>query len=220
MNHNDEKPDRRKRRTRALLRKALMELIVENGFDAISVQDIAERADVSRATFYLHYHTKEELLTQSMCEVYDELVEKAEHNINDEMFFRALSEGDHSGFYDATDFQHVAEHEDFYRVLLSENGVASFTVMVRDYLAKLVQEQVCLPVSAGGASARLPPEMIAHAVAGAEIGVISWWLKQGRSHSPEEMAKLFYQFTAFGFWWAMGLDVPTPTYTPHHPPGS
>jgi AcrR family transcriptional regulator len=210
MNHEDEKPDRRKRRTRAQLRKALMELIVEKGFDAISVQDIAERADVSRATFYLHYHTKEELLAKSMLEVYDELVEKAEANINDEAFFSAISQGDHSGFYDATDFQHVAEHADFYRVLLSEKGVASFTVMIHNYLAKLVQEQLCLPVSAGGAHARLPPEMIAHAVAGAEIGVISWWLEHGQQHSPEAMAKMFYEFSAFGFWWAIGLDVPTP----------
>ncbi len=214
MNHDDEKPDRRKRRTRALLRQALMALIVEKGFDAISVQDITDRADVSRATFYLHYADKEELLTRSMREVYDELVETAEKQLDDEVFAAALLHGDHSTFYDATDFQHVVEHEEFYRVLLSEKGVAAFTVMVRDYLAKLVQEQVCLPVSAGGTAARLPPEMVAHAVAGAEIGVISWWLNQGRHHTPEDMAKMFYQLNAFGFWWAMGLDIPAPTANP------
>jgi AcrR family transcriptional regulator len=210
MNMDLEKPDRRKRRTRALLRKALMELIVEKGFDAISVQEIAERADVSRATFYLHYADKEELLSKSMQEVYDELVERAEASSpSHDDVLNAIASGDHERFCDPTDFRHVAEHADFYRVLLSEKGVASFNVMVHDYLARLLQEQLCLPIHSANVEPRLPSEMVAHAIAGAQIGVINWWLTRGQQHTPEDMARMFYMLNAFGFWWAMGVDTPS-----------
>jgi AcrR family transcriptional regulator len=53
--------DRRVRRTREMLQKALMELIGEHRYDAITIQDIVDRADIGRTTFYLHYNNKDEL---------------------------------------------------------------------------------------------------------------------------------------------------------------
>jgi AcrR family transcriptional regulator len=55
------KIDRRVQRTRELLQKALIELISEHGYDAITIQDIVERANVGRTTFYLHYSSKDDL---------------------------------------------------------------------------------------------------------------------------------------------------------------
>src|SRR5689334_21361134 len=55
------KADRRVGRTRDLLQKALLELIDERGYDAITIQDIVDRANVARATFYVHYTSKDDL---------------------------------------------------------------------------------------------------------------------------------------------------------------
>ena len=55
------KMDRRAQRTRELLQKALIELISERGYDAITIQDIVDRANLGRTTFYLHYNSKDEL---------------------------------------------------------------------------------------------------------------------------------------------------------------
>src|SRR5262245_63862683 len=55
------KTDRRVQRTRELLQKALIELISECSYDAIAIQDIVERANVGRTTFYLHYSSKDDL---------------------------------------------------------------------------------------------------------------------------------------------------------------
>src|SRR5215510_840821 len=55
------KTDRRVGRTRELLQKALIELIRERGYDAITIQDIVDRANVGRTTFYLHYSSKDDL---------------------------------------------------------------------------------------------------------------------------------------------------------------
>lgn len=57
-----EKADRRVRRTRRVLQQALQELIVERGYASVTVQDILDRADVGRSTFYAHFRDKEDLL--------------------------------------------------------------------------------------------------------------------------------------------------------------
>ena len=58
-------------RTRQMLRDALVSLIAEKGFDALTVQDIADRATLNRATFYLHYQDKHELLINSLRDAID-----------------------------------------------------------------------------------------------------------------------------------------------------
>ena len=55
------KMDRRIQRTRELLQKALIELIDERGYDAVTIQDIVERANIGRTTFYKHYNGKDDL---------------------------------------------------------------------------------------------------------------------------------------------------------------
>ncbi len=55
------KTDRRVQRTRELLQKALIELVNERGYDALTIQDIVDRANVGRTTFYLHYSSKDDL---------------------------------------------------------------------------------------------------------------------------------------------------------------
>ena len=57
--------DPRVKRTRKLLEDALMELLAEKSFDAITVQDIADRSTVNRATFYTHFVDKYELFAGS-----------------------------------------------------------------------------------------------------------------------------------------------------------
>ena len=71
---NSDTVDRRVRRSRRLLGDALLQLVTEKPFGEVSVQDIADRADMNRATFYLHFHSKEELLLHALTERFDELV--------------------------------------------------------------------------------------------------------------------------------------------------
>ena len=70
-----DKPDRRIQRTRQSLRTALLTLIKEKGYDAISIEEITERANVGRATFYLHYKDKEDLLLEEFSEMANEKVQ-------------------------------------------------------------------------------------------------------------------------------------------------
>src|SRR5258708_22417388 len=55
------KTDKRVERTRKLLQTALIDLIGEGGYDAITIQEIVDRANIGRTTFYLHYNSKDDL---------------------------------------------------------------------------------------------------------------------------------------------------------------
>src|SRR5512133_4407009 len=68
--------DRRARRTRKQLKEALFALVLEKGYDGVTIEDITERADLGRTTFYLHYRDKEELLLESIDSISEELMEQ------------------------------------------------------------------------------------------------------------------------------------------------
>src|SRR4051794_19225734 len=65
--------DRRVRKTKTQLRDALVALVLERGWDAVSVKDVCERADVGRSTFYVHFVDKEDLLLSGFDDLHKEL---------------------------------------------------------------------------------------------------------------------------------------------------
>ncbi len=194
------KRDRRIERTRQLLSKALMDLIVERGYDDITIQDITDRANVSRTTFYLHFKDKEELLFTSMQAIYDGLLGGHEGMLPTSSDPRDLTAED----CHAEDFEHVAEYADFYRVMLSDNGSIRFVWEVMSYLARIMQPK--LEQAANEREAKLPPSLIGAFLAGGQIGVTKWWLENDMACSPQEMARMHFLIAALGFRWALGWE--------------
>jgi AcrR family transcriptional regulator len=195
------KPDRRIERTRQLLSKALMDLIIERGYDTITIQDITDRANVSRATFYLHYKDKEELLFQSMTKIYDALVESHEG-----LMPMDVGESDYATtFCNDSDFQHVAEYADFYRVMLSSKGSMEFTLRVMSYLTQVMLPS--LEAKLDGHEPKIPVDMIAAFLAGAQVGVTKWWIENDMRYSPQEVAKMHFFLATLGMRWALGRDT-------------
>ncbi len=193
--------DRRIERTHQLLSKALMELIVERGYDSITIQDITDRANVSRTTFYLHFKDKDELLFASMQQIYEGLLTGHEGFMPG-----SVSEADYDGEVncDAGDFKHVAEYADFYRVMLGKQGSVTFIVRLLSYLTDAMTETFQSKLRDG--EPKIPMSLIAASCAGAEIGVMKWWLDHDMEYSPEEMAKMQFFLSMFGLRWALGRE--------------
>lgn len=205
MTEHIRKTDRRIVRTRQLLREALMQLIVERGYDAITIQDITDRANVARTTFYLHFTDKDDLLFQTMRDLYEELFASA---------LMPSIEQVHEGHFggDATDFTHVQQHADFYRIMFSEKGSAAFMARVRRYLAQFIQERLLEPLLPPGTQPRIPLEIVAHFTTGAQLGLLAWWVEQDMPYSAEKMARMMEDLCAQGSIWALGLR-PDPAQT-------
>lgn len=182
--------DRRVRRTRRLLRDALIALILEKGYESILIQDITDRADLSRATFYLHYKDKEELLTASLEEMFDELVARMPQPI-------ATKDALNTREAALLAFRHVQEHHQFYRALIHERVLASVMNRIREYLAQEAGKRV-LALFADSPSPPLPPPIVAQFLGGALFSLLVWWLQNHMPESPERMADVFDQLAQKG----------------------
>lgn len=196
----ERKVDRRIQRTRTLLRDALMRLIIRRGYDEITIQDITDEANVARTTFYLHFSDKDDLLFSTMRDVYEDLYNATEENAL-ENFFSENEQDCH-----AEDFLHVQEFAEFYRIMLSERGSAAFLAKVRQYLAESIMAKSLPQLIPEGKEPRIPMEIMSYAIAGAQIGVIKWWLDKGMPHSPQRMAFYLELFLKRGLLWGMNID--------------
>jgi AcrR family transcriptional regulator len=185
--------DRRVRRTRATLQRALIGLLGERNLSRISVADVADRADVSRSTFYDHYRDVHEL------------AEAACTSMLDDMFRAVLAiwARDHPPeTQDDPDpaltafFAHFAGHASLYRSLLGPTGSARVIEHVRrrttaaaHYSGRLAMASGTPPPGTAGAS-EFPLDAPAAFVAGALLGVTLDWLQRGYPRTPLKMTIL------------------------------
>ena len=194
------RPDRRGPRTRRLLRDALIALILEKGYDAVTVQDITDRANLGRATFYLHFKNgKDQLLMTSLREMFDDLKSRISPPSPD------IPLGDTA--MRMIPFQHAFEYRDLYRVtLLSQQGTAAIVNGIREYLAGSMRERI--DVAVGDHQPLVPLEVLANYLAGAMISLISWWLKQDTNYTAEQMADMFRQLSMPTISSVLGMNTP------------
>lgn len=195
-----EKIDRRVRRTRRRLRDALIQLILEKGYDNVTIQEITDTADLSRATFYLHYKDKGELLAISLEEMFDELVE----SVKDLMLRRKLELTDDNP-PSLPVFNHVAEYADLYRSLLGDRGVSSVINRTLNYIARIGEQQYRMLISEDEeANLPVPIEVASRHLAGAMFSMLSWWLEQDMPYTAVEMAQMFHRLTVPSILAAIG----------------
>jgi AcrR family transcriptional regulator len=182
MKTSEEQADLRVRRTRKLLWEALLAEMSERAFEDITVTDICERAMVHRTTFYKHYEDKYALLEQGMRQMYNELAAEAHHAPPS-----AFSLDDPPPYFIRL-FEHVAERQQFYRLMLCGEGVARFQRLVRDYVAEVVETRAAGVISAHQPS-WAPLAMHVQFFSGAVLSLLAWWLENDMPLSPHQMAQ-------------------------------
>src|SRR5579883_501383 len=131
-----EQKDLRVRRTHKLLWEALMAELAYRPFEEITVREICERAMVHRSTFYMHYEDKYALLEQGIRRMYDELVAAEEH-VPPSAF-----SVDRPPPYFVRLFEHAAEHQQFYKLMLCREGVGRFQKLIKAYLIDVVSARM------------------------------------------------------------------------------
>jgi len=180
--------DRRVQRTLQMLSDALFALIVERGYDAITVQDITEQANIGRATFYLHYHDKEQLLEASILGIFDELTKHIGPAQDSPATEQSLS---------IRVFQHVAERHKLYHALFQEGGPPSIVIRMQKWLASLIQHRV-LRSHIEQSTREVDAELLAMHCAGSLLALVIWWLDHDLTPTAEQMGYLFWQLVAPG----------------------
>ena len=189
--------DRRIQRTRQSLRTALLALIKEKGYDAISIEDITERANVGRATFYLHYKDKEDLLLEEFSEMANEKVQVLS-KIPFSAWLQSQEDIAQAGGKKPAPpllivFEHIYDNSELYYILLKSEKSSRIVERIRkistEAIVKFMEtkaETESLPLHFN-----VPLEFFAAFFSGALLSTIDWWLEEDMRHSPREMTHLF-----------------------------
>jgi AcrR family transcriptional regulator len=198
------KLDPRVVRTRQMLRDALVSLIAEKGFDALTVQDIADRATLNRATFYLHYQDKHDLLVKSLHDAIDELMaDIGPSAASGQLVF----DGSLRSIVGV--FNHVAQHARFYKVMMGAEGVPSFIAGVRDYMVEITLKWLTM-LQPEPHQSTVPLDIVANSLSWSLLGVLIWWLEHDLPQPPEYMAEQFHRLMTLGVPQVLGLEPHSP----------
>ena len=194
------KTDRRVQRTRDLLQKALIELIGERGYDAITIQEIVDRANVGRTTFYLHYSSKDDLFMSCHEAIVSEFHSGPlyPHPLSRE---ELLSPEAPAGLTRA--YRHLEEARARLHPIFQGKDGSLILRRIRDWSAQEIEAN--LRAAFADADSTIPLDVLANYLAGAQIALVQWWLEKRRPHTPENLAQTFQRLQRAAIREAFGL---------------
>ena len=171
--------DRRVRRTRAALRDAFLALVLEKGYEKITIQDILDRADVGRSTFYVHYPDKEALLMA----LFDAMRDQLERELAD------IPAGDPIDVTlpAALLYEHAYRNQRVYRALCGRQGGA----LVQRYLRRLVGDLLRKHLRPHFSRAHVPAEVAAEFYTSAALGLLVWWIDHDFCNGPSWLTSTY-----------------------------
>ena len=175
------------RRTRDRLGDALVELLVRKPFDEITVQEVLERAEVSRSTFYSHFRDKNDLFLSDS----DEFLEAMATSL--------------SRFGDKSErvapvaelFAHLADVRPFYNALVQSEKIRDVWELGREHFARGIEKRFS-EIPRGRSIPARRRRALAHAVSGSLFSLLDWWIRNETGFSPVQMDELFHQMVWAG----------------------
>lgn len=170
------KQDRRVHRTRKLLTDSLISLTLERGFEAVTIRDITNHANIGYATFFRHYPDKNALLADVLEVLLDELMSLLQPISTD-------ADPQHTG---TLVFRHAHKHSELYRVLLSSHASTTLLKRVRE-----VGVQNVLATFHPRQGSAIPAEVAANHIISSFIALIQWWLEHNMPYPPERMGEIY-----------------------------
>jgi AcrR family transcriptional regulator len=180
--------DRRVQRTNQLLRGALFSLIQEKGFEALSVQEIIDRANVGRATFYAHFDNKEDLLLSGFDGLRSSLRERQREALSS-----TASSNERVFAFTHDLLVHVYEHRHLFRAMAGKRSGAVVQNMIRKLVIDLVRDDMKAIIARSDAHSATT-EANVEFIASGLFGMLMWWLGSKHRLSVEEFNTLFRRF--------------------------
>lgn len=171
------KVDRRILKSQTAIQKAIIELMSEKNFDNITIQDISDRANVSRGTLYLHYTDKFDLL--------DKLIETHINKLQEMCESASAAEMD---FIDSSLmwFEYFESNYLFFSTMLASKGAPYFRTRFLEFLIDELRNDVNVTV---GKNYGLSEDVILQFVGSAYVGIVEWWFTNGMPYPPHVMAE-------------------------------
>jgi AcrR family transcriptional regulator len=175
-----------------MLQQALMSLIPRKDYDAITVQDICDAANVGRSTFYAHFTSKDDLKRSGFEHLRKELADRQRTALATPGDIRDQRLG-----FSLAMFEHARDHRALHRALVRGRGGAIALCSIRQILSDLVRDELA---ATGGNSCSdpVPRELVVQHVVGAFMAVLTWWLDGGAKLPPQQIDTMFRRLATEG----------------------
>lgn len=177
--------DRRIQKTRRALREALVSIMFEKSYDSILTQELLDRANVGRSTFYTHFRDKDELLIDGLLELKQFLFDakKVASHASGKTHERVI------GFSQAL-FDHAYSHKKLYRALIGGAGWTIVRQQLEGMLVDLMKDEVRNLFNKRSAS-DVPVKLFVHFLGSNFMSVMTWWLNHADPVPPAEINAMF-----------------------------
>lgn len=174
---NPKSDDRRTRRTRSSLTQALLALLPERGWDELTVQDLCERANIGRSTFYAHFQSKDELLVGSLKDLRSFLAGQRQ-------LAREAPPAHELGFMRAL-LEHIDENKMLCRAIFGRRSGHVVQTRFREMITELVRDSLA-PAPSGWQR-----EATVHFIAGALVELLAWFVDSAGAIPITEVERHF-----------------------------
>lgn len=180
--------DRRINRTRRSLQDALVALILEKGFEKVTVQDIIDRANVGRSTFYAHFQSIDDLLLSQF--------EDVQKRFDQHLRGQSTSE-EHPWELTLLMFQHAQSQHPLYKTLIRGRGGNIMLAHINGYFSELIKEHLRQQLT-DKRPRMMPAEILAHYIVSSLMALLIWWLDHDLPYTAEQMNNVFWVLTEHG----------------------
>jgi AcrR family transcriptional regulator len=194
------KPDRRIARSRRALKEALTDLILEQGYESVTVQDVIDRADLGRSTFYAHFLDKDNLLMAILADVEMPAPDASSWTPDDPAFAWTLQL-----------FRHFGSGKRLFKAVASSQTGA----LARQETTRRLEDLARAELSRLKAARKLDAfrlETVVRFLVGTFIGFMDWWMREENQHLPaEQVDHAFRSLVLPGVANVLELDLELPT---------
>jgi AcrR family transcriptional regulator len=184
-----QKADRRSQRTSRLVSSAFAELLVEKPYDEILVQDILDRADIGRTTFYAHYFDKEDVLNSMIEEQLSMFTHQIAQTTARQRVMPSLEL-----------FEHIYHSQNqHFRALMRGRAGEPLWEAMQTALCRAIEPALCT-LCAEKRSPPIPVPVVSQYLAGAFLTLLKWWVEASMPYPPQQMEHIFQQLALPGVW--------------------
>jgi len=181
------KADRRFQKTQTAIMAAFVALLQEKRYNRITIQEIIDRANIGRTTFYAHYATKDDLLNSCVDTILESLHSQPE----------GKTEGDNPALNIPVRqiFEHVQQNQSIVRgIFMSDSGDLLLERLTRDWGQRI--QSSFQGTGAYSSKLNLPPDILSCHLINTMLSLIRYWLNNKMIYSPDQMTDFYYHLTA------------------------
>ena len=179
--------NKRIQKSRGLLHQALISLILEKNYESITVQQILDRANVGRSTFYMHFRDKDEVLLMGFEHLREMLrnVQIKSPATDAEFYEKVIA-------FSPAMFEHLYEYRQEWKALSGSQAGVIVRQSIQEMISGLIKQEFKGELNKQNRTdSEIPFELFVHYLASTFMSVVAWWLDSKNPLAPHSVDNIY-----------------------------